>query len=71
MRRAVAVVKTEQPLIDSKRRGTMLAVLPIIVCCALVSLVLGVVAVLGLSKRDKKPADQEETNRRLSDWRES
>ena len=71
MMRAVAAVKTEQLLLDRKRRGTMLVVLPIIVCCALIPLALGIVAVLGLSKRDKKPADQEATSHRLSDWRES
>ncbi len=71
MRRAVAVVKTKQPLGDKRRDETVLAVLPIILCCALIPLALGVVAVLGLSKRDKKPADQEEATPRLSDWRES
>ena len=71
MRRAAVVVKTEQPLVDSKRRGTMLAVLPIIVCCALIPLALGIVAVLGLSKRDKKAAGQEEPSHRISDMRES
>ncbi len=49
----------------------MPAVLPIILCCALIPLAMGIVAVLGLSKRDKKPADQEEATPRLSDWRES
>ncbi len=38
----------------------MLAVIPIIVCCALIPLAMGIVAVLGLSKKDKKPADPTE-----------
>ena len=71
MRRVVAAAKTEQPLGDKRRGETMLAVLPIILCCALVPLALGIVAVLGLSKRDKKPADQEEATPQLADWRES
>ena len=49
----------------------MLAVLPIILCCALVPLALGIVAVLGLSKKDKKAAHQEEATPQLSDWRQS
>ncbi len=49
----------------------MLAVLPIILCCALVPLALGIVAVLGFSKKDKKPADQEEATPQLVNWRES
>ena len=38
----------------------MAAILPVILCCALISLALGIVAVLGLSKKGKKPANQEE-----------
>ena len=49
----------------------MLAVLPIILCCALVTLALGIVAVRGLSKRNGKPADQEEATPKLSDLRKS
>ncbi len=37
----------------------MLAVLPIILCCTVIPLALGIVAVLGLSRKDKQPADQE------------
>ncbi len=71
MKRVVAVVKTEQQPRDGRRSETMLAVLPIILCCTLIPLALGIVAVLGLSKRDKKPADQEEATPQLADWRES
>ncbi len=49
----------------------MIAVLPIILCCALVPLALGIFAFLGLSKKDKKPADQGEATPRLADWKES
>jgi hypothetical protein len=37
----------------------MFAVLAIVLCCAVVSLVAGIVAFLGRSKKDKKAANQE------------
>ena len=49
----------------------MAAILPVIACCAVITIALGIFAVLGLSKKNKDPADQKETSRRLSDWRES
>ena len=44
----------------------MLTVLSIVACCALVPLALGIVAVLGLSKKNKNPTGQEETSRRYA-----
>ncbi len=37
----------------------MFAILGIVLCCAAISLVVGAVAFLGLSKKDKTPTDQE------------
>ena len=37
----------------------MLTVLAIIICCAVIPVVVGIVAFLGRTRKDKKPANQE------------